>query len=497
MAAKLAFFAISCLSPHDRMRFARSLTLPIAVLALVFASDSLSQEKSKRPNFILVFVDDLGWGDFSCFGNEEVQTENVDRLAKEGLRFEQFYVASPICSPSRTALLTGQYPQRWRIGSYLADRELNEARGIAQWLDPAAPTLARTLKANGYATGHFGKWHMGGQRDVGEAPLIGEYGFDASLTNFEGLGPRVLPLLDDRDGKPPKKHALGSDKLGQGPIRWADRAEVSSEFVDAAIDFIDASQKEGRPFFVDVWPDDVHSPFHPIADRRGDGSKRSRYLGVLDSLDETLRRLFDRVRDDEALRENTLILVCSDNGPEPGAGRAGPFRGSKAQLYEGGVRSPLIVWGPGFVESDKTGTTNRVSIFSTLDVAPTLLSIAGVEADAKTEFDGEVLADVLSGKSEGSRSAPLFFRRPPDRDAFSGDDDLPDLAVRSGKWKLLCEYDGSERELYDLEADRAETKNLSEEQPAVAAKLAEQVVAWHASLPTDRGETFQPPKRSR
>ena len=108
----------------------------------------------------------MGWGDFSCFGNDEVETENIDRLAGEGLRFEQFYVNSPICSPSRVAISTGQYPQRWRITSFLNNRRNNEERGMAQWLDPAAPTLARSLHGAGYATGHFGKWHMGGQRDV-------------------------------------------------------------------------------------------------------------------------------------------------------------------------------------------------------------------------------------------------------------------------------------------------------------------------------------------
>ena len=149
---------------------------------------------ASRPNIILVFIDDMGWGDFSCFGNESAKTPHIDRLAKEGIRFEQFYVNSPICSPSRTAISTGQYPQRWRITSYLSNRNHNDQRGMAQWLDPKAPMLARSLQQNGFATGHFGKWHMGGQRNVDDAPAIRDYGFDASLTNFEGMGPKLLPL---------------------------------------------------------------------------------------------------------------------------------------------------------------------------------------------------------------------------------------------------------------------------------------------------------------
>ena len=137
-------------------------------LAIAFFISILicSNAVAKNPNYILVFIDDMGWGDFSCFGNEHAKTPNIDRLAGEGIRFEQFYVNSPICSPSRTAISTGQYPQRWKITSYLSRRKHNEQRGMAQWLDLKAPMLARILNNNGYSTGHFGKWHMGGQRDV-------------------------------------------------------------------------------------------------------------------------------------------------------------------------------------------------------------------------------------------------------------------------------------------------------------------------------------------
>ena len=165
-------------------------------LAIAFFISILicSNAVAKTPNYILVFIDDMGWGDFSCFGNEHAKTPNIDRLADDGIRFEQFYVNSPICSPSRTAISTGQYPQRWKITSYLSRRKHNEQRGMAQWLDLKAPMLARILNNNGYSTGHFGKWHMGGQRDVDDAPKITEYGFDKSLTNFEGMGPKLLPL---------------------------------------------------------------------------------------------------------------------------------------------------------------------------------------------------------------------------------------------------------------------------------------------------------------
>ncbi len=444
------------------------------------------------PNIVLVLIDDMGWADLSCFGNRDVATEHIDRLAREGIRFEQFCVNSPICSPSRVALSTGQYPQRWRITSFLNNRASNVERGMAQWLDPGAPMLARFLKQAGYATGHFGKWHMGGQRDVGEAPLIQEYGFDASLTNFEGLGPRVLPLCDAHDGKPPRRHALGSDTLGRGSITWQDRSQVTRSFVSAAIEFIQKTEAAGKPFYVNLWPDDVHSPFFPPPGRRGDGGKRTLYCHVLDTMDEQLGVLFDAIAGSRTLRNNTLILLCSDNGPEPGAGSGGPLRGHKGTLYEGGVRSPLIVWGPGLIAPERAGTVNRTSFLAAIDLAPTLLEIARVTPAEHAAFDGQALSGVLLGRSQGSRTAPLFFRRPPDRGASAGIDNLPDLAVREGTWKLLCEYDGSRPELYDLAADPAEARSVAHEHPDVVRRLSQAVTQWHQSMPPDNGPAYRP-----
>ena len=290
-------------------------------VAIFFLASSLGagvERALAHPNIVLILIDDLGWGDFSCFGNRRVQTPNIDRLAAEGLRFEQFYVNSPVCSPTRTAISTGQYPQRWRITSYLASRQLNDERGMAQWLDPSAPMLARMLQTAGYATGHFGKWHLGGQRDVGEAPLITDYGFDESLTQFEGLGRRILPLLDAFDGQPPQKHALGSDKLGRGPIVWQRRDTVTASYIEAAWEFITKAKASGRPFYVNLWPDDVHTPLFPPEGRRGNGTKRARYAGVLTTLDEQVGVLFERIRDGRvAAGQHTDLGLF---GQRPGAG---------------------------------------------------------------------------------------------------------------------------------------------------------------------------------
>ncbi len=440
---------------------------------------------TKSPNIVVVFIDDMGWGDFSCFGNEEAKTKNVDRLAEEGIRFSQFYVNSPICSPSRCALATGQYPQRWKITSFLNNRADNQRRGVSNWLDPTAPTLARTLHQNGYATGHFGKWHLGGQRDVEDAPAISAYGFDESLTNFEGMGAKLLPLTMKPGDEKAGRIWSDAERLGK-PVTWMQRSKITSGFVDAAIPFIDKAVSGGKPFYVNLFPDDVHSPFWPPVEQWTE-SKRGQYLAVLREMDHQLGKLFDHIRSSPALRDNTLILVCSDNGPEPGAGSAGPFRGTKATLYEGGIRSPLIVWAPGLMEASKVGTQNETSVFAAFDLVPSLLAIAKVSAPQGISFDGENLSQVILGRSTGSHTSAIFWRRPPDRKTMQTTERLPDLAVRDGNWKLLCEYDGTLPQLYDLAVDRAETTNLATQHPEVVARLTASVVAWHQSMPPDNG----------
>jgi len=444
-------------------------------------------EGERRPNIVLVFIDDMGWADFSCFGNTDAMTPHIDRLAAEGIAFEQFYVNSPICSPSRVAISTGQYPQRWRITSYLAHRNQNTMRGMAQWLDPKAPMLARSLKRAGYMTGHFGKWHMGGQRDVAEARPIPDYGFDESLTNFEGMGAKLLPLTMQpvNDGK--VKHGriwADAERLGE-PVKWMQRSEITGGFVKAAVQFIKKAKAADKPFYINVWPDDVHSPFYPPIQKWGK-NKRELYLAVLQEMDRQLAALFDHVRNDDDLRDNTLVLICSDNGHEPGAGQAGPLKGCKTNLYEGGIRSPLIVWGPGLVERNAVGRRNKASVLAAIDLVPSLLALARVEPPAGVKYDGENLLDVLVGRSDRSREAPIFFGRPPDRKNFYGFRNLPDLAVRHRQWKLLCDFNGGRPQLYDLSADVGETKNLAEAQPEIVSRLTKQVTTWYESMPRSK-----------
>ena len=208
-------------------------------------------------------------------------------------------------------------------------------------------------------------------------------------------------------------------------------------------------------------------------------------------MDRQLGKLFDRVRKDPELANNTMILICSDNGPDPGAGSAEPLRGYKTHLYEGGIRSPLVVWAPGLMNKEIQGKMNKASVFSAIDLVPSIADLCKVPLPKKVNFDGEELSDVLLGNSEDSRKSPIFFRRPPDRDSFFGVKNLPDLAVRSGKWKLLCEYDGSDAALYDLSNDPGESLDLATKHSKLLDQLVDQVIKWHKSMPPDSGPTLK------
>ena len=249
-------------------------------------------------------------------------------------------------------------------------------------------------------------------------------------------------------------------------------------YVDAALGFIEKAIAEDDPFYINLWPDDVHDPFFPPLDK-WKTDRRERYLVVLEEMDRQLAPLFGYIRKDTSLRDNTLILVCSDNRHVPFGGSGGPFKGYKTMLYEGGLRSPLVVWGPGLLEEDVAGTRNKQSVLAAIDLVPSLLALAGAKRPAGPPYDGEDVLATLLGRSDESRRSPLFFARPPDRKEHFDMSDLPDLAVREGQWKLLCDYDGGRPRLYDIIRDPGESKNLADGHPDVAASLVKNVSGWY------------------
>ncbi len=362
--------------------------LLVTIIQIVGAAET-------RPNIVFILTDDMGWGDLSSFGNQESATPNIDRLAKAGTRFTQFYVASPICSPSRVGYTTGCFPARWQINDYLHERAKNRAHQCVNWLDPTAPTLARTLHNAGYVTAHFGKWHMGGGRDVQDAPWPTAYGFDESHVNCEGCGPRI--------------NKFGSVKPIPVEGKMLARYEFTGFWTDKAIDFI--HRNNGKSFFVELWPQDVHTPHVPDPEELPHVANTPRphhnFNAVLRRYDCEIGRLLDFLRD-EGLEENTIVVFASDNGPEPSfrGWRTGGLHGMKWSLYEGGIREPLLVRWPGHVPANQTDTT---SVLAAVDLFPTLCRLAGVDMPRDADVDGIDSSEVWLGTPRSMRGKPLLW----------------------------------------------------------------------------------------
>jgi arylsulfatase A-like enzyme len=459
----------------------------LIILALVAHSANLESafaelQGSQSPNIVVIFIDDMGFADPSCFGNPLIKTPHIDRLAAEGIKLTNFYVNSPICSASRVALTTGQYQGRWRIHSFLNSRAGNANRGMANYLDASAPTTAKKLKATGYATAHFGKWHMGGGRDVNDAPLPQAYGFDESLVSFEGLGDRIIANPKGVE----KARALGHGKVI--PCKRWERMQIQT---DRTIDFIRRHRDE--PFYVRLFPNDVHDAHVPLPGSAekfksvSDDPYVRDFFAVLEEMDKQIGRVIETI-DELNLGKKTLILFTSDNGPTdwprkyktgPPAGFTGPYRGRKWSLFEGGIRMPFIARWTGTIPA---GIEDTSSVMSAIDVSPTICRFAGVAVE--NSLDGVDRNDVLLGKAS-RRSKRVFWQYGHPHAILKGgkpEHQSPTFAMRDGRWKFLVNPDGSEALLYDLEADEGETTNLLSKQPKRAAAMAGQISAWADDL---------------
>ncbi|TWT57900.1 Arylsulfatase precursor [Thalassoglobus neptunius] len=482
----------------------------LCCLFLIPTSSSVIGAESTPPNIVFIFIDDMGYGDLSCFRDlgtdgwdsstidHYPETTHIDKLAEEGVRLTNFYVASPICSPSRVGCTTGQFPSRHLINSYLNHRKRNRARGMADYLRSDIPTIAKAFQSNGYATAHFGKWHQGGGRDVDDAPLPTEYGFDESLVSFEGLGDRILPPggLSDQ-----------SAKLNRGTITRVEKHEQTLIYIDRSIEFMKRNKE--NPFYLHLWLNDVHDAHKPAPGTAEafasvtDNPNEQKFFAVLVEMDKQIGRLIDAI-DEEGLNDNTLVLLTSDNGPTAWgryyktehlpAGSTAGFRGRKWSLYEGGIRMPMIARWPGKITPN---TINKQLIFSTVDFFPTLTALAGIElssvltangvnSSADEYFDGEDLGEkLLTGK--GQRTRPLFWeygRDPSYLKPGLKEDQSPNLAVRDGRWKLLINADGSDVQLYDLKSSDTEVHDVSAEHPKVTKRLRRQLLKWRKDLPS-------------
>ena len=464
ISVRLFLFPGAALLSHPSlMSMKRTLALLTALLVAPFAA--LHAADASKPNIVFIFADDWGWGDLSCHGHTWLKTPNLDRLAREGIDFQQFNVLNPVCSPSRTAAITGMYPARFCIHEHFAPR-INVERGMPDWLDPKAPTIARYLKQAGYRTGHFGKWHLTNTGAAG-APPTSVYGFDESAV-FNGPG----------DAKSQAK---------------------TDATADNAVRFI--RENKDRPFFVNIWIHESHTPHRPTKESMQQwkhlDEQQQVYAAVITDGDNDVGKVLAALKE-TGVEDNTIVLFSSDNGPEwtgtakyvgknakDGAraydtyysvGTTGGLRGRKRSLFEGGVRVPFIVRWPGHAPA---GAKNEKTAVTAVDLLPTLCAAAGVKLPVDYQGDGENLLEAFNGK-EVARARPIFWE-------WRGNNTEPDwwprLAVRDGDWKLAMTYDAKRVELHHLINDRAEAKDVTKEHPDIVERLTKLAFDWKASLP--------------
>jgi arylsulfatase A-like enzyme len=423
----------------------------------------------KRPNIIFIFADDWGWGDLGCHGHPYLKTPNIDRLASEGTDFHRFSVASGVCSPSRTAVMTGHFPARYSIDGHFAWVPSNQKRNMPDWLNPQAPLLTRFLQEAGYATAHYGKWHLANDM-IPDSPLPTAYGID-EYGAFNCAGPQMF-VHDD---------------------------------VKMALPFIERSRELGKPFFINLWMHEPHTPFHVDPKLQAEFSELDEadaiYAATLLHADTRIGELLNGL-DEIGITDDTLVIFSSDNGPARGApntplsltydtatglgyglgaakGITGGRKEYKGSLMEGGIGVPFIARWPGKIPAGKVDQTN---IISAVDLLPTFCELAEIDLPSDYRPDGVSQVAAFKGEKLETRKKPLFWRMTQSRLSY---------AIVDENWKLVANQDFSKCELYDLVADPLESKELSSTQPEVVEELKTLIVEWQKTLPaTPSGPVF-------
>ena len=422
------------------------------------------------PNIVFFLVDDLGWADLGCQGSTFYETPRIDRLAEEGMRFTDAYSACPVCSPSRAALMTGKYPRFGRVyRTYHRDRppSLQRARAhrSARRLHVSATTrndLGRSAAAAGYVSASIGKWHLGSEQYWPE-----QQGFDINIAGYDHGSPPTHFFPYKNPGK--EWNAEIPTLEGGKPGEY-----LTDRLTDEAIRFIERNAE--KPFFLYLTHYAVHTPLEAPQSLirkyerklgQDDSQFSAAYAAMIERVDASLGRVVDTV-ERLGLRDDTLIVFTSDNGGEQAATRNAPLREGKGYLYEGGVRVPLIVSLPGRV---RAGAVSDAPV-SGVDIYPTIAELAGERA-RPGETQGRSLAPLL--EADGDFPArDLYWYYP----HYSPQAKQPGAALRSGRFKLIEHYDPPGVELYDLENDIGESRNLAKERPGRTAELQRRLQQW-------------------
>ena len=446
-----------------------------ALSFLSLATSLVATDRPERPNILFIFADDWGWGDLGCHGHPYIQTPNIDRLAREGTDFHRFTVASGVCSPSRTAVMTGHFQARYNIDGHFAWVPSNAKRNMPDWLNPKTTLLPRLLQQAGYATGHFGKWHLSNNM-IPDSPLPSEYGVDV-YGAFNCAGEQ-MPVHDD---------------------------------AHHAISFIKQCQQARKPFFINLWIHEPHTPFHTVPKyewRFRDLERPDQiYASVLSHADDRIGQVLQAL-DDLKIADNTLVIFSSDNGPARAAspteldlqydtatgagwgigaakGLTGGRKGYKSALFEGGIGVPFIARWPGKIAS---ATIDRTSLISAVDLLPTFCELAGADLPDDYLPDGVSQVQAILGKAttlhEVMREKPLFWKmqsRWPIREKQPYH--WVSYAVVKDQWKLLTNGDGSYVELYNLADDPMEVDDLKKRHAKTVQQLQKELKDWQQTLP--------------
>lgn len=419
------------------------------------------QNKARRPNIIFILTDDLGWSELGSYGNRFNETPNLDRLAREGVRFTQAYAAAPVCSPTRAALMSGQFPARVGINDYLDVRDVKH-------LSPSYTTLNELLKNAGYKTGIVGKWHLTGDYTLGRgAPE--KHGWDeviASERKYIADGDYSFPyfFLPDLTEKLPAEYL--TDRLNLEAVDFIKRHKDKPFFLYLA-NYAVHTKLAGKPELVQKYrakPD------------AGKDRNNPELAAMLESVDRGVGEIVQTLADLN-LSDDTIIVFTSDNGGETRVTSNAPLRAGKSTLYEGGIREPLIIKYPRLIGGGSVANQPVV----TMDFYPTLLELAGARHDKTQTMDGRSFAAVLRNPNK-TANATLYWYYPLPKPHFLGGRSAE--AIRDGDYKLIRFFDDNRTELYDLKNDISERKDLAGTMPAKVRKLRQKLASWRARTVT-------------
>lgn len=448
----------------------------LAVIALTSASLASPQvtgnASASRPNILYIMIDDLGWMDLACQGGTDYHTPNIDRLAKQGMRFTDAYAAAPVCSPTRAAAMTGLAPARLRITNHIPDRwsfykdkTLGPGKSVNH-LDPGYTTIAERLKSAGYATAFIGKWHLSGTKwsDENRIYLPQNQGFDINIGGNHQGGPGGNGSFFDPYDLPNLK--------GRKPGQY-----MPDRLAEEAVDFMKKQKAAGKPFFVCLWNYTVHWPveapdhlYRKYA--TGKPNLHQKFQAMVEGMDIAVGKVLAEM-DAMGITNETLVVFTSDNGPFVGDNNeitsAKPLKGAKGYLSEGGIRVPLIIRWPGKVKPASICSEPVV----TMDFVPTFLDAVGVNFRAK-EFDGETLLPLMTQTGKLARDS-VYFHFP--HYAFHRGNRMGSI-IRCGDYKLIKLHKTGDIELYNLATDLGETTNLAKTMPDLASRLNAKLDTW-------------------